>query len=66
MNGENRLWEDVIRIKIFDSVRAHQRPINMLQSEGGRVVTACQDHTLKVLKLQPKFLNHIDTQFICL
>ena len=41
-------WDDIIHIKMIDRVCAHQQPINGLKTEGGRVVTASQDHTLKV------------------
>ncbi|KAK7488750.1 hypothetical protein BaRGS_00020047 [Batillaria attramentaria] len=47
-----RLWEDTIRCNCFASVRAHQRPINCLQCEGDRLVSASQDHTLKVFRLE--------------
>ena len=43
-----RLWEDTIRCHSLASLRAHQRPINCLQYEGDRIVSASQDHTLKV------------------
>ncbi len=50
--GEMKSWDDVIHITLLTSMRAHQRPINALQAEGGRVVTASQDHTLKVFRLE--------------
>lgn len=34
------------------SHRAHQQAITVLDSEGGRVVTGSQDHTLKVFRLE--------------
>lgn len=43
-----RLWEEVVRLNCIASFRAHQRPITCLQCEGNRIVTASQDHTLKV------------------
>lgn len=45
-----RLWEE-IHIKHIQSIKAHQQPIISLQSEGGRVVSASSDHTLKVYNL---------------
>ncbi|KAG8338713.1 hypothetical protein J6590_000392 [Homalodisca vitripennis] len=35
----------------LSTARAHQQPITVLDSEGGRVVTGSQDHTLKVYGL---------------
>lgn len=32
--------------------RAHQQAITVLDSEGGRVLTGSQDHTLKVFRLE--------------
>lgn len=32
------------------TVRAHQQPITVLDSEGARVLTGSQDHTLRVLQ----------------
>lgn len=32
--------------------KAHQQPITCLDSEGGRVLTGSQDHTLKVFRLE--------------
>ncbi|XP_025093802.1 sterol regulatory element-binding protein cleavage-activating protein-like isoform X2 [Pomacea canaliculata] len=46
-----RLWEEVVRLNCIASFRAHQRPITCLQCEGNRIVTASQDHTLKVYRL---------------
>ena len=40
--------EEDIRCVRLHSVRAHQQPISVLQTEGGRVLTGSQDHTLKV------------------
>ncbi|ESO96220.1 hypothetical protein LOTGIDRAFT_239368 [Lottia gigantea] len=42
----------MLRLVCQSSVKAHQRPINFLQSSGGRVVSACQDHTLKVFRME--------------
>ncbi|XP_076472128.1 sterol regulatory element-binding protein cleavage-activating protein-like [Babylonia areolata] len=47
-----RLWEDTIRCHSLASLRAHQRPINCLQCEGDRIVSASEDHTLKVFRLE--------------
>jgi len=34
------------------TVRAHQQPITVLDSEGARVLTGSQDHTLRVFQKQ--------------
>ncbi|KAK3101013.1 hypothetical protein FSP39_000257 [Pinctada imbricata] len=47
-----RKWEEIIHINLMKTVKAHQQPVIMLQCEGGRVVTASQDHTLKVFRLE--------------
>ncbi|KAL8598351.1 hypothetical protein ACOMHN_047672 [Nucella lapillus] len=47
-----RLWEDTIRCHSLAALRAHQRTINCLHCEGGRIVTASEDHTLKVFRLE--------------
>lgn len=44
--------EEDIRCVRLHSYRAHQQPITVLQTEGGRVLTGSQDHTLKVLRLE--------------
>ena len=41
-------WDDIIHCVLVGTSRAHQRPINLLACEGGRVLTGSQDHTLKV------------------
>lgn len=43
--------EDMRFIKII-SKKAHQQQIACLETEGGRVVTGSQDHTLKVFRLE--------------
>ena len=43
-----KMWDEVIRCAGVTTVRAHQLPINIVQCAGGRIVTASQDHTLKV------------------
>ncbi|KAK3733745.1 hypothetical protein RRG08_026859 [Elysia crispata] len=45
------LWDEVLRCSGVFTVRAHQLPINAVQCAGGRIVTASQDHTLKVFRL---------------
>ncbi|XP_018321983.1 sterol regulatory element-binding protein cleavage-activating protein [Agrilus planipennis] len=42
--------EEMVCLKVM-SLKAHQQPITCLDSEGGRVVTGSQDHTLKVFRL---------------
>jgi hypothetical protein len=39
--------EDLRCIRLI-TTRAHQQPITVLDSEGGRVLTGSKDHTLKV------------------
>ncbi|XP_012945124.1 sterol regulatory element-binding protein cleavage-activating protein [Aplysia californica] len=46
-----KMWDEVIRCSGVNTVRAHQQPINAVQCAGGRIVTASQDHTLKVFRL---------------
>ncbi|XP_071102680.1 sterol regulatory element-binding protein cleavage-activating protein-like [Haliotis cracherodii] len=48
--GEIKLWDNILHCTCIQSYRAHQQPINVLKSEGCRVVTASQDHTLKVFR----------------
>ncbi|KAK2173041.1 hypothetical protein NP493_908g00028 [Ridgeia piscesae] len=47
-----RTWDDIIHVTLLSTAHAHQRPINLLQTEGGRVVSGGQDHTLKVYRLE--------------
>ncbi|BFZ00983.1 hypothetical protein BsWGS_04023 [Bradybaena similaris] len=47
-----QVWNEVIRCAGVTTCRAHQLPINAIQCAGGRVVTASQDHTLKVFRLE--------------
>ncbi|GLH11360.1 F-box/WD repeat-containing protein 7 [Gryllus bimaculatus] len=44
--------EQDIRCIHLNTTRAHQQPITVLDSEGGRVLTGSQDHTLKVFRLE--------------
>ena len=46
--SEMKAWDDNIRCTLHTTAKAHQKPINLLLSECGRVVTGSQDHTLKV------------------
>lgn len=39
--------EDMRCIRL-NTTKAHQQPITVLDTEGGRVLTGSQDHTLKV------------------
>ena len=50
--------EDLRCIKI-GSHRAHQQAITVLDSEGGRVLTGSQDHTLKVYRYDFIFDKYI-------
>ena len=56
-------WDHIIHCTLLQSVRAHQQPINSLQTEGGRVVTASQDHTLKVILSFWRGLKYLDPLF---
>ncbi|XP_069110525.1 sterol regulatory element-binding protein cleavage-activating protein-like [Argopecten irradians] len=47
-----RKWEEIIHVTQIQRIKAHQQPIVSLQSQGGRVVSASSDHTLKVFKLE--------------
>ncbi|OWF39399.1 sterol regulatory element-binding protein cleavage-activating protein-like [Mizuhopecten yessoensis] len=47
-----RKWEDIIHVTQIQRIKAHQQPIVSLQCQGGRVVSASSDHTLKVYKLE--------------
>ncbi|XP_011494739.1 PREDICTED: sterol regulatory element-binding protein cleavage-activating protein [Ceratosolen solmsi marchali] len=44
--------EEDMRCMKIGSHRAHQQAITVLDSEGGRVLTGSQDHTLKVYRLE--------------
>ncbi|KAH9496900.1 hypothetical protein Btru_010103 [Bulinus truncatus] len=46
-----KMWDEVIRCAGVTTCRAHQLPINVIHCAGGRIVTASQDHTLKVFRL---------------
>lgn len=46
----SRADEEDMRCVRLHSTRAHQQPITVLQTEGGRVLTGSQDHTLKVFQ----------------
>ncbi|XP_041365861.1 sterol regulatory element-binding protein cleavage-activating protein-like isoform X2 [Gigantopelta aegis] len=52
ISGELRLWDEVIHCNCVQSSQAHQQPINVIKTEGGRVVSASHDHTLKVFRLE--------------
>jgi hypothetical protein len=47
MKGREGSDEDLRCIQL-NTTRAHQQPITVLDSEGGRVLTGSKDHTLKV------------------
>lgn len=51
--GEKRdtLWE-ILHCKLLTHIQAHQKPITALHLEGGRVVSASDDRTLKVFRLE--------------
>jgi len=52
LNNSMQTEEDLRCMKI-GSHRAHQQAITVLDSEGGRVLTGSQDHTLKVYRYIP-------------
>uniref|UniRef100_A0A1B6CPD3 Sterol regulatory element-binding protein cleavage-activating protein n=1 Tax=Clastoptera arizonana TaxID=38151 RepID=A0A1B6CPD3_9HEMI len=43
--------DDKLKSLWLSTARAHQQPITVLESEGGRVISGSQDHTLKVFSL---------------
>lgn len=45
-------WEAILHVTLVNSVKAHQQPIICLKCEGGRVISASQDHSLKVFRLE--------------
>ncbi|XP_060568692.1 sterol regulatory element-binding protein cleavage-activating protein-like [Ruditapes philippinarum] len=47
-----RLWDEVIHCTQVQHTQAHHRPITVLLTEGGRIVSASQDFTLKVFRLE--------------
>lgn len=47
-----RLWDEEIHCTQVQCTAAHQRPITVLVTEGGRIVSGSQDNTLKVFKLE--------------
>lgn len=52
MSGDMKSWDDEITIKLIATTRPHQRPINVMKAVGGMVITASQDHTLKVSRIE--------------
>lgn len=51
INNTTQSVEDLRCIKLC-SHRAHQQVITVLDSEGGRVLTGSQDHTIKVYRVE--------------
>ncbi|XP_052801573.1 sterol regulatory element-binding protein cleavage-activating protein-like [Mya arenaria] len=47
-----RLWDEAIHCNQVQRTQAHQRPITVLATEGGRIVSGSQDFTLKVFRLE--------------
>lgn len=56
LNNSMQTEEDLRCMKI-GSYRAHQQAITVLDSEGGRVLTGSQDHTLKVYRYVQSIFN---------
>ncbi|KAL5006353.1 hypothetical protein ScPMuIL_015159 [Solemya velum] len=52
VNHGMKVWNEEIHCTVIQSRHAHQLPINVLKAEGGRVVSASQDHSLKVFRLE--------------
>nr|CAD7427831.1 unnamed protein product [Timema monikensis] len=50
--GLSHGFNENIRCIRLNTTKAHQQPITVLDSEGGRVLTGSQDHTLKVFRLE--------------
>ena len=48
VQSDLQFWDDVLDCVLLNSVKAHQRPVNFLQTRAGRLLTASQDYTLKV------------------
>lgn len=44
-----------LRLQWLQMVRAHQQPVNCLETGGGRVLTGSMDHTLRVFRLEDHF-----------
>lgn len=51
--------EEDLRCMKIGSHRAHQQAITVLDSEGGRVLTGSQDHTLKVYRFKKYCIFHL-------
>ncbi|ELU06614.1 hypothetical protein CAPTEDRAFT_96666 [Capitella teleta] len=49
---EMKSWDDILHVALITSAHAHQQPILSLKAQGARAVTASQDHTLKVFRLE--------------
>ncbi|XP_062599956.1 sterol regulatory element-binding protein cleavage-activating protein-like [Saccostrea cucullata] len=47
-----KTWEEILHVTLVNSVKGHQQPIVSLKCEGGRVISASQDHSLKVFRLE--------------
>ena len=47
-SDDRRLWNEIIHCTQIQRSNAHSRPITVLQTEGGRIVSGSQDFTLKV------------------
>ncbi|XP_076397627.1 SREBP cleavage activating protein isoform X2 [Megachile rotundata] len=52
MDINNIMQPEDLRCMKISSHKAHQQAITVLDSEGGRVLTGSQDHTLKVYRLE--------------
>lgn len=53
--------EEDLRCMKISSHKAHQQAITVLDSEGGRVLTGSQDHTLKVYRYVSLFHDFSET-----
>ena len=49
--------QQVLRCRLLTAVRAHQQPINLLQTRDNCLLTASQDHTIKVCLKRHLFLS---------
>ena len=47
-SDDRRLWNEIIHCTHVQRSNAHNRPITVLQTEGGRIVSGSQDFTMKV------------------
>ncbi|KAL3831431.1 hypothetical protein ACJMK2_023182 [Sinanodonta woodiana] len=52
MSDDLKLCTESLHCVTLKSTHAHQQPVTVLQTEGGRTVSGSQDHSLKVFRLE--------------